>query len=274
MMNPTVKIILGLLGGLAIFIYGMNIMSESLQKVAGDKMKKILGILTKNPIMGVLAGALVTAVLQSSSATTAVLQNIRCIQTTAKSHSRIFIVEIMWHKTGWLTLHSGIASGADVILMPEIPYDIKKIKSKIEGNANKKNYTVIAVAEGAYSCELANLSKKERKAKIEGDEFPSVGFRLAAELQNYFLENEIRVQIIGHSQRGGEPCPFDKIFASRLGAAAASLILEKKFGFMVGLSNGNIIPVPLNEVAGKLKTVSENEQLVQHAENMGICMGR
>lgn len=102
-MNPTVKIILGLLGGLAIFIYGMNIMSESLQKVAGNKMKKILGILTKNPIMGVLAGALVTAVLQSSSAAIAVLQNIRCIQTTAKSHSRIFIVEIMGH---WLACTS------------------------------------------------------------------------------------------------------------------------------------------------------------------------
>lgn len=166
-MNPTVKIILGLLGGLAIFIYGMNIMSESLQKVAGDKMKKILGILTKNPIMGVLAGALVTAVLQSSSAATAVLQNIRCIQTTAKSHSRIFIVEIMGHKTGWLALHSGIASGADVILLPEIPYDIKKIKSKIEGNANKKNYTVIVVAEGAYSSELASLSKKREKQKLK-----------------------------------------------------------------------------------------------------------
>lgn len=201
-------------------------------------------------------------------------QNIRCIQTTAKSHSRIFIVEIMGHKTGWLALHSGIASGVDAILLPEIPYQIEKLKSKIEEKLHEKKYAVIAVAEGAYSSDFANLSKKERKAKIEGDEFPSAGFRLAAELQNYFLENEIRVQIIGHSQRGGEPCPFDKIFASRLGAAAASLILEKKFGFMVGLSNGNIVSVPLNEVAGKLKTIGEDEQLVQHAENMGICLGK
>lgn len=201
-------------------------------------------------------------------------RNIREIQTTAKSHSRIFIVELMGHKTGWLTLYSGIASGADVILLPEFPYEIKNIKSKIQQNSeNGKNYTIIAIAEGTYSSEIAELPKKERKEKLANDEYSSAGERLAAELFNLLPEKEIRVEVIGHSQRGGEPCAYDKILASRIGIAAASYILEKKFGVMAGVLDGKIIPVSLDKVAGKLKKITPDEQIVQQAKALGICLG-
>ena len=199
---------------------------------------------------------------------------IRYIQSTAKSHSRIFIVEVMGHKTGWLTLHAGIASGADVILLPEIPYNIEKITERLKSNeANGKKYAIIAVAEGAYSSEFAELSKKERKLKLSQTGFPSAAYRVASELQAAMPEKETRVQIIGHCQRGGEPCAYDKVLASRVGTAAASYILEKKFGVMAGITNGKIVPVPLNEVAGKLKKISSDDQLVQQAKSLGICIG-
>lgn len=200
-------------------------------------------------------------------------RDLRCIQTTAESHSRIFIVEIMGHKTGWLTLHAGIAGGADVILLPEFPYEVSKVVEKIhENEKNGKNYSIIAVAEGAYSSEYAELPKKERKAKLENG--VTAAYRLASEIRSQLPEKDIRIQIPGHTQRGGEPCPYDCILASRLGAAAADYILHKQFGVMAGLVNGRIIPVPLNEVAGKLKTIPQDDQLVQQAKVLGICIGR
>ena len=180
----------------------------------------------------------------------------------------------MGHKTGWLTLHAGIAGDADVILLPEIPYNIEKITERLKSNeSNGKKYAIIAVAEGAYSSEFAELSKKERKLKLSQTGFPSAAYRVASELQAAMPEKEIRVQIIGHCQRGGEPCAYDKVLASRVGTAAASYILEKKFGVMAGVSNGIIVPVPLTEVAGKLKKISSDDQLVQQAKSLGICMG-
>ena len=94
-----------------------------------------------------------------------------------------------------------------------------------------------------------------------------------AELLDLLPKKEIRVQIVGHSQRRGEPCAYDKVLASRVGTAAASYILEKNFGVMAGITNGKIVPVPLNEVAGKLKKISSDDQLVQQAKSLGICMG-
>ena len=200
---------------------------------------------------------------------------IDCIHTTAASHSRVFIVEIMGHKVGWVTLHAGIAGGADIILIPEIPYDIDKVVEAInKRNKAGKGFTILAVAEGAVSKEDAKLSKKELKKKQEEDKkkYPSVAYKLEDELQKK-LNLDIRITIPGHTQRGGSPCPYDRVLSTRLGSEAAKLILNDQYGYMVGIVNGKVKKVPLEECAGKLKMVSPDEQLVQDAKRIGISFG-
>ena len=195
------------------------------------------------------------------------------IHTTAASHSRVFIVEVMGHKVGWLTLNAGMASGADIILIPEIPYDLKKVVEKIEDRNRKgSGFTIIAVAEGAISKEDAKLSRKEYKKKLARRVHPSVSYELAEAIQKK-TGIEVRVTVPGHMQRGGSPCPYDRVFASRLGAEAGKLILDNQYGFMVGYKNREVVRVPLEDVAGKLKEVSPDATIVQEAKLLGICFG-
>lgn len=198
---------------------------------------------------------------------------IDCIHTTAASHGRVFIVEVMGHKVGWLTLNAGMAGGADIILIPEIPYDIDKVIEKIEDRDKKGcRFTIIAVAEGAISREDAALTKKDYKKKMEKYPFPSVSYEVAAQIQEK-TGREVRVTVPGHMQRGGSPCPYDRVFASRLGSEAGKLILDNQYGFMVGYKNREIVRVPLEDVAGKLKTVDPDATIVQEAKMLGICFG-
>ena len=198
---------------------------------------------------------------------------IDCIHTTAASHGRVFIVEVMGHKVGWLTLNAGMAGGADIILIPEIPYDIDKVIDKIEEREkNGSRFTIIAVAEGAISKKDAKLSKKEYKEKKKKYPYPSVSYEVAALIQER-TGREVRVTVPGHMQRGGSPCPYDRVFASRLGSEAGKLILDNQYGFMMGYKNREIVKVPLEEVAGKLKMVSPDASIVQEAKLMGICFG-
>ena len=198
---------------------------------------------------------------------------IDCIHTTAASHGRVFIVEVMGHKVGWLTLNAGMAGGADIILLPEIPYDINKVIQKIEDRDKKGcRFTIIAVAEGAISKEDAALPKKDYKKKMEKYPFPSVSYEVAAQIQEK-TGREVRVTVPGHMQRGGSPCPYDRVFASRLGSEAGKLILDNQYGFMVGYKNREIVRVPLEDVAGKLKTVDPDATIVQEAKMLGICFG-
>ncbi|MCH5211816.1 MAG: 6-phosphofructokinase [Oscillospiraceae bacterium] len=198
---------------------------------------------------------------------------IDCIHTTATSHGRIFIVEVMGHKVGWLTLHAGIAGGADIILLPEIPYDIEKVASIInKREAEGKNFSILAVAEGAISKQEAAMKKKELKALRAKETYPSVAYKVADELSNY-ISNEIRVTVPGHFQRGGSPCAYDRVLSTRFGAAAARLIKNRKYGNMVGLRNGEIVPVPLSEVAGKLKKIPSDYPLINEAKDVGISFG-
>ena len=196
------------------------------------------------------------------------------IHTTATSHSRVFIVEVMGHKVGWVTLHAGIAGGADIILLPEMPYDINSVVNAIEkrGKAGKR-FTIIAVAEGAISKEDAALSKKELKKKQEEEKkvYPSVAYKLESELKKE-LDLDIRITIPGHTQRGGSPCPYDRVLSTRMGSAAAGLILKEEYGYMVGIVNGKIKKVPLADCAGKLKMVSPDDQLVKAAKRIGVCL--
>ena len=198
---------------------------------------------------------------------------IDCIHTTAASHGRVFIVEVMGHKVGWLTLNAGMAGGADIILLPEIPYDIDKVIEKIEDRDKKGcRFTIIAVAEGAISREDAALTKKDYKKKMEKYPFPSVSYEVAAQIQEK-TGREVRVTVPGHMQRGGSPCPYDRVFASRLGSGAGKLILDNQYGFMVGYKNREIVRVPLEDVASKLKTVDPDATIVQEAKLLGICFG-
>ena len=195
------------------------------------------------------------------------------IHSTAFSHSRVFIVETMGHKAGWLTLYAGIASGADVIIIPEIPYSAKAIARAIEKRSKSgKRFSILAVAEGAISQEEARMSKKEFKEARKNMPYPSISYRIADELKE-LTGHEIRVTIPGHYQRGGAPCPADRLLTTRLGVAAAQLIRDKKFGNMVAIQNNKIVPVPLSEVAGKLKTVPPDSDIVQAARDLGLSMG-
>lgn len=198
---------------------------------------------------------------------------IDCIHTTAASHNRVFIVEVMGHKVGWLTLYAGIAGGADIILLPEIPYDIDKVIEAIEKRTKAgKGFTILAVAEGAISKKDAKLSKKEYKKKMEKSPYPSVSYEVAETIKQR-TGTEVRVTVPGHTQRGGSPTPYDRVLCSRLGAAAAEAILEDDYGYMIGIVKNETARIPLEKVAGKLKVVEPDCQIIREAKTIGISFG-
>lgn len=194
------------------------------------------------------------------------------IETTAKSHHRVFVVEIMGHKVGHICLQAGIASGADVILLPEIPYDIKEIVKKIKESQKKKGYTIIACAEGAISEADSLLTKKKYKAKVANRHGLSVVYEIAEELGKY-IDDEIRVAMAGHIQRGGNPCAYDRFMATRFGMYGANLILNKDFGKLVVFDKNEVKAIPLSETAGKLKYVDPECEVIKNARKMGISFG-
>lgn len=198
---------------------------------------------------------------------------IDCIHTTASSHNRVFIVEVMGHKVGWLTLYAGIAGGADIILLPEIPYDINKVTEAIEKRKKAgKGFTILAVAEGAISKEDAKLSKKEYKAKVSSRKYPSVSYEIAAAISKK-IGSEVRVTVPGHTQRGGSPCAYDRVLCTRLGSAAAEAIMDEDYGYMIAMVNGETRRVPLENVAGKLKSVEPDCKMIKEAKRIGISFG-
>lgn len=195
------------------------------------------------------------------------------IHTTASSHNRVFIVEIMGHKVGHICLAAGIASGADVILLPEIPYDIEKIATAIKQREMAgKNFTIIACAEGALSKAEASLTKKQYKLKVAAREGHSVVYDIAKQLSHY-TDSEIRVSCVGHVQRGGNPCPYDRLMATRFGIEGAKLIMNSDFSKLVVFKNNTITSIPLVESAGKLKYVDINSEEINQARLLGISFG-
>ncbi len=198
---------------------------------------------------------------------------IDCIYTTAESHSRVFVIETMGHKVGWITLHSGIAGGADVILLPEIPYDIKKIYKAIDKRTKQgKHFTIIVAAEGAISKEVAKLPKAERKEAQLNRTYPSVAYEIADKIREKYT-SDVRVAVPGHTQRGGSPDAYDRVISSRFGAKAAQMIKDKDFGKLVVMLNGEVTTIPLAETAGKLKYVDPDNQMIKEAKTLGICFG-
>ncbi len=201
------------------------------------------------------------------------VNTIDSIHTTAASHGRVFVVELMGHKVGWLTLHAGMAGGADVILLPEIPYDISHVVAAIRKRHEAgKNFTIVAVAEGAISKEDSKLDRKEYKAKKKNSPYISIGYEIAARIQGKTGE-DVRVMNPGHMQRGGSPSAYDRVLSTRLGAEAAKAVVLRKYGIMIGIQNGKAVHIPLSKVAGELKRINPDSDIIEEAKTIGICFG-
>ena len=195
------------------------------------------------------------------------------IHTTAASHGRCMVVEIMGNKAGWLTLYSGIAGGADIVLLPEIPYDLEKVCDAIRRRAEMgKTFSIVAVAEGAMTVEEAKMKKKERLAFRQETGFSSIAMRLAKELEAK-VGVEARAVIPGHVQRGGTPSAYDRMLSTVFGVHAAKLIAGEEYGQAVGMAGNTVTHHPLSEVAGKTKFVPNDAQAIRAARAMGISLG-
>ncbi|MDD3214087.1 MAG: ATP-dependent 6-phosphofructokinase [Eubacteriales bacterium] len=195
------------------------------------------------------------------------------IHTTATSHGRCMVIEIMGNKTGWLTLYSGIAGGADVILLPEIPYDIQKVAQTVETRAkSKKAFSIIAVAEGAMSVEESQMKKKAREAFRASLPYDCISKRIAAQLHD-MVGVEARSVVPGHIQRGGSPSAYDRVLATEFGVHAAELIRDEIYGVTVALRGNDIVHNKLSEVAGVAKPVPNDDIMIKTARNIGISMG-
>ncbi len=195
------------------------------------------------------------------------------LHTTAKSHSRAFVVEIMGNKSGWLTLSSGVAGGADVIIVPEIAYCEEKIvnavmKRKSSGN----NFSIIAVAEGAMDKEEASLEKDELKRKQKSKNYKSATQRIAKAISNN-AGIDTRIVVPGHILRGGTPSAYDRLLSTQFGAHAVRLIAQEKFGVTVAMKNGVVTENSLHHIAGKKKVITKDNQVLQSAKEIGICFG-
>jgi len=198
------------------------------------------------------------------------------LHSTAHSHHRIIVAEAMGHRSGWLALGAGIAAGADVILIPEIPYEIDSIVAAIRRRTKKgTNFSIVAVAEGARDRALAGAADEpEADAGLSTLGGGHVGhtLRLAEQLEAR-TGLESRVTILGYVQRGGTPSAVDRLLAARLGRAAADYIAEGRFGIMAAAAGDGTRPVPLGEVAGRRKTVELDHPWVETARQVGTCLG-
>ena len=234
--------------------------------------------------------ALTDATFGFATALDIATETIDRLHSTAHSHHRIIVAEIMGHRAGWLTLGAGIAGGADVILIPEISYDVEKIAEAIRRRSRRgTNFSIVAVAEGAMSRDDARAfdgaekklerartlhDRKEAKTEIAALEVRHQGntLRLAKQLEA-LTHLESRVTILGYVQRGGTPNATDRILATRLGSACADLIAEEHFGVMVAARGDGTEAVPLERVAGKRKIVPPDHSWVQAARHVGTCLG-
>ena len=195
------------------------------------------------------------------------------IHTTATSHSRIMVIEIMGNKAGWLTLYTGVAGGADIILIPEIPYDIDKVVKAVEKRANSgKTFSIVAVAEGAMSVEESKLKKKERnRLRAEAGE-TTVTNRIAKQIES-MTGYETRTVVPGHILRGGSPSAYDRVLATKFGAKAANLIKQEKYGYTVAKIGSEISENKLSDVTMKTKFVPADDKVVVTARDIGVSFG-
>jgi 6-phosphofructokinase 1 len=206
------------------------------------------------------------------TAVTTATEAIDKLHSTAESHDRVMVVEVMGRHAGWIALNSGLAGSADVILIPEIPYDIEKVCDKVrEREAQGRHYTIIVAAEGAAPKD-GTVTVKERAGVGTVERLGGVGERVAAEVAR-LTGKETRSLVLGHLQRGGTPTTFDRLLGLRFGAAAIRAIAAGRYGQMVASDPPSIGLVPLAEALSEPKRVPADSDSVQTARELGVCLG-
>jgi phosphofructokinase-like protein len=195
------------------------------------------------------------------------------LHSTAASHERVMVVEVMGRHTGWIAMHSGIAGGADAILIPEIPWDFEPIVQKIrQREAIGRPFALIVVAEGARWPDGGLVAQATGECRIGEIRLGGIGQRLASEIQER-SGRESRCVVLGHLQRGGPPTTFDRLLATRFGVGAVRLLQEGRFGYMVSHQPPETVGVPIRDAINRLRTVSPDGDVVRTARAMGICLG-
>lgn len=195
------------------------------------------------------------------------------LHSTAESHHRVMILEVMGRYAGWIAVQAGIAGGSDVILIPEIPYDINKIAQKILERKNQgKSFSIITVAEGAKDIQGDFVVNKLVKDSPDKVRLGGIGNKISQQIEE-ITGIDTRVTVLGHLQRGGRPGPYDRILSTRYGVAALNLAERKEYGKMVSLQNNKIVAVSLEDAIAKMKTVDPNGEFVTIAKDLGVCFG-
>jgi 6-phosphofructokinase 1 len=207
------------------------------------------------------------------SAVSIATEGIDRIHTTAQSHHRVMIVEVMGHRAGWVALYSGVAGGGDIILIPEIPYDMNVIAEKVkERNKRGKRFSIVVVAEGAKPWGGDVVIQRMVKESADPVRLGGIGFILGEQIAKS-AGLETRTVVMGHLLRGGPPTPFDRILATGLGSKAIDLIENREFGTMVGVKKNSLVTVPLRDVAEGPKTVPLNHPIIKAARSLGTSFG-
>jgi len=194
------------------------------------------------------------------------------LHTTAEAHHRTMVVEVMGRHAGWLALHAGLAGGADVVLIPEIPYDIGRVAERILARERHgARYSIVVAAEGAHAAGAPALVSKIAGPDV-AEKLGGIGAHLCEALEQR-TGKPSRFVVLGHLQRGGTPTSYDRTLATRFGAFAVSLVREGRFGTMVALKSPSLDAVPLEQVVGRTKTIPLDADLLQAARSIGICLG-
>jgi 6-phosphofructokinase 1 len=207
------------------------------------------------------------------SAVAVATEGVDRVHTTAQSHHRVMIVEVMGRTAGWIALHAGVAGGGDVILIPEIPYNIDVVIKKVRDRASKgKRFSIVVVAEGAKPRGGDVVVRRIIEGSPEPVRLGGIGFVLGEQIEKS-SGIETRVVVMGHLQRGGSPTAFDRVLATSLGAGAMDLVTNGEFGHMVGVRGGKLVKIPLKDVAKGPRTVPAGDPLIAVARSVGTCFG-
>jgi ATP-dependent phosphofructokinase / diphosphate-dependent phosphofructokinase len=194
------------------------------------------------------------------------------LHSTAESHERVMVVELMGRYAGWIALYSGLSGSADVILLPEIPFDLEKVCQKIRTReASGRHFSIVVVAEGARPRD-GTVELVERRGMGTVDRLGGIGSKVARAIEHH-TGKETRTLVLGHLQRGGSPTTYDRLLALRFGGAAVRAIADRAFGTMVGLNGPDITRVPLDQVVGRSKNIPLDSDIIATARELGISLG-
>ncbi len=195
------------------------------------------------------------------------------VHSTAQSHHRVMVVEVMGRRAGWIALHAGVAGGGDIVLIPEIPYELDVVVEKVKDRNRKgRRFSIVVVAEGAAPKGGQAVVQRVVKESTDPIRLGGVGFMLGSQIEDE-TGIETRAVVLGHLQRGGVPTPFDRILATRLGSRAVDMLREEKLGYMAGVKGDSLVDVPLEEVAKGPRSIPPDNPLLRAARAVGTCFG-